>query len=176
MDMNFLLTPKNTMKALIIFVFGLLAINAQAQKLESYKASNGVEYHIGDTIRLGRGSSGSKAFVYIQIGGIAVDINHPENNYLPATWSGSFVKLKKIQKHQKTGKIWFIVGGGNIVNYYAQIEEAIAECEVVPCKTEPLVVSGPDKFDQLKKLKELLDSGALTQEEYDKEKAKILEK
>ena len=33
-----------------------------------------------------------------------------------------------------------------------------------------------DKYEQLAKLKKLLDDGAITQEEYDSEKAKILEK
>lgn len=32
-----------------------------------------------------------------------------------------------------------------------------------------------DKYDRLKKLKELLDSGAINEDEYEKEKAKILE-
>jgi hypothetical protein len=35
-------------------------------------------------------------------------------------------------------------------------------------------ISG-DKYDKLAKLKKLLDDGAITQEEYDREKAKILE-
>ena len=36
--------------------------------------------------------------------------------------------------------------------------------------------SSRDKYDDLLKLKELLDTGAITQEEFDREKAKVLDR
>jgi hypothetical protein len=41
-------------------------------------------------------------------------------------------------------------------------------------KTDAEEVGAPDKYAKIEQLKRLLDSGALTQEEFDKEKAKIL--
>ena len=41
----------------------------------------------------------------------------------------------------------------------------------IEVKNETVV---PDKYDQVKKLKELLDSGAITEEEFKKEKEKLL--
>jgi hypothetical protein len=151
-----------------------LSLSAQAQKLESYKAPNGVEYHIGDTVKLGQGSSADKRFVFVQKGGIWADVDHPENNYLSANFAGWSAIVKKIMKHETSGKMWFIVDSGTTPNPYVLIDQAIAFCEVVPCKQEQSLQTS-NKYDDLKKLKDLLDSGAITQSEYDKEKAKILE-
>jgi hypothetical protein len=43
-------------------------------------------------------------------------------------------------------------------------------------RTMPQVIAAPTPLDELKKLKELLDLGAITQEEYEQKKKKILEK
>jgi len=43
-------------------------------------------------------------------------------------------------------------------------------------KAMPQVTAAPTPLEELKKLKELLDMGAITQEEYDEKKKKILEK
>jgi membrane protease subunit (stomatin/prohibitin family) len=43
-----------------------------------------------------------------------------------------------------------------------------------PAAAAPATTSGADRIAQLKELAELRDSGALTQEEFDKEKARIL--
>jgi hypothetical protein len=170
------------MKHFLLSALVFIATFAMGQKMESYKASNGVTYQKGDTIKLGRGSAPNQSFQYIQIGGLAMDINNPDNNNLPRSYSGGNVILKKIAAGKIKGatKIWFIVGAGNIANYYLSIEDAIATCEIVDCKEpDPIVVQvstpSESRLDKLKKLKELLDIGALTQEEYDKEKAKILE-
>ncbi len=53
------------------------------------------------------------------------------------------------------------------------IEDAIPSCEIADCKTKPAKMS-EDNLDKLKKLKALLDSGALTVAEYETEKKKIL--
>ena len=54
----------------------------------------------------------------------------------------------------------------------AQIEQPPTEQEAAP---EAVAPAADDSMEQLAKLKELLDSGALTQAEFDAEKQKILQ-
>ncbi len=52
--------------------------------------------------------------------------------------------------------------------------EWLFECEVAPQSVATGGALMPDKYTQLEHLKKLLDIGALTKEEFDKEKAKLL--
>ena len=57
------------------------------------------------------------------------------------------------------------------------IEDAIAFCEVADCPTRKEKEdenNDVSKYDELSKLKLLLDNGTLTKEEFDLEKQKIL--
>lgn len=173
------------MKKITFLIIAILTLNlAQAQKkvekLEEFTASNGITYKIGDEVKLGRGSDTNGKFVYVNIGGWAVSAN-PEENRLGAANSGLLVTIKKINKYnyKRYKGVYFTVGGGNITNYTIDIESAIKTCEVENCTKEvqkvEVVGNTSDKYDQLKKIKKLLDEGVLTQEEYDAEKKKILE-
>jgi hypothetical protein len=172
------------MKQITFLIIAMLTLNlAQAQKkekLEEFTASNGITYKIGDEIKLGRGSDTNGKFVYVNIGGWAISTN-PEENRLGAANAGLLVTIKKINKYnyKRYKGVYFTVGGGNITNYNLDIENAIKTCEVENCTEEvqkvEVVGNMSDKYDQLKKLKKLLDEGVLTQAEYDAEKKKILE-
>jgi hypothetical protein len=69
--------------------------------------------------------------------------------------------------------------GANKANAQAQQAQA-APAEAAPPPPPPAAAPAPatsgatDRISQLKELAELHDSGALTQEEFDKEKARIL--
>ncbi len=65
-------------------------------------------------------------------------------------------------------KVTFFCKGGIEVD----IESAIETCEVKPCMEKELPTN--DKIQQLKTLKELLDQGVLTEEEFKIEKQKLL--
>ena len=57
------------MKKIILLVICVLSVGyISAQSLTEYTASNNVTYHIGDTIKLGRGSAPSGDFIYCQMG------------------------------------------------------------------------------------------------------------
>jgi hypothetical protein len=158
----------------LIFVFLLSPLWAFTQRsLTEYKASNDVTYHIGDTVKLAQGSAHNHDFLYVVTGGLAPGVS------LPRGYTGRIAVIKKIlnARFKGTDKIYFAVGVGLLTNYYIYIEDAIANCEIADAckdKNQP-IESSSDKYDQLKKLKDLLDQGVLTQEEYDKEKAKLLE-
>lgn len=164
----------------LLLTFMLMTGSVLAQKkienLEHYVASNGINYKVGDDIKLQRGSDTNGKFVYVTIGGWAVSTD-PEANRLPVSNAGLIVTIKKIKKYnyKRHQGVFFTVGGGNITNYTIDIENAIATCEVENCKsTDQEHAQNDDKYDKLSKLKELLDGGVLTEEEYQAEKAKIL--
>ncbi|AXT19784.1 hypothetical protein D7030_01335 [Flavobacteriaceae bacterium AU392] len=145
---------------------------------KSYLASNGVTYKVGEFYELNKGSDTNGKFVHANIGGWAISLD-TEANRLPAANRGLRFKLKRIRRYNGRNfrGVMFTIGGGNITNYILDIEGAIETCEIKPCKekTNGIVVKS-DKYDQLAKLKELLDNGTLTKEEYETEKKKILNK
>lgn len=89
--------------------------------------------------------------------------------------------IKKIKSIKRRGAevVIFTVGGGTLSNYNLFIEDALATCEITDCVKQGTVVvqaSPPtDNLDKLKKLKGLLDGGAITQSEYDVQKKKLLD-
>jgi hypothetical protein len=160
------------MKKILFLLFLAIGFSSHAQKLKEYKASNNVVYKKGDVIKMNKGSAENGDFVYLSIGGWAAGTGQK----IPATYAGVAVKIKKIKKYKKHGveKVLFTVNGGNITNYILDIEPAISSCEVTPCSQKKATTKSESKYDKLKKLKELLDSGAITKEEFEKEKKKIL--
>lgn len=170
------------MKNLFALLLALLPCVAFAQDIKEYKAANGKTYHVGDTVKIGLGSTPDGAFKYVQVS---------QPGFLPPRRNSNDMNARKdvarsnaIIKKIKTGskltdagnKIIFVVKTGGIVNFDVWIEEAIAACEVTPCAapagsatTAPVSVA-----DELLKLKKLLDAGALTQDEYNAQKKKLL--
>lgn len=151
---------------LFLFLFPLCAL---AEQLGSYKASNDKLYEIGDKIKLSRGSGQNGNFVYLTLGGLGL---RGLSSQLDHTYTGSICTIKKIKKTNDE-RIIFIVGTGGLSNFELSIEDAIATCEIADCKNNTST-NIPSKFDELKKLKELLDAGAITEQEYQTEKAKLL--
>jgi hypothetical protein len=163
-----------------IMSFVFVSVNAQkVEKLNEFKASNGVTYKVGDQIKLGRGSGANGAFVYVTIGGWGM-VASGKVTPLPPSDAGLIVTIKKIRKYNyKHYKgVYFTVGGGNITNYNVDIENAIATGEIFDPKAKKIAKEKgnavPDKYDELMKIKKLFDQGVLTKEEYEAEKKKIL--
>lgn len=156
---------------------------------DSYKASNGINYKVGDTIKLGKGANPNGSFRWLQVGGWgAILMATSSSNYkdddrnIGKSYAGLNVILKKIHRYKFKGAttIVFSVGGGNITNYDLNIEQAIDDCEVVPCKSNQQnniqVVNEISVADEILKLKKLLDDNIITQSEFDKQKEKLLNK
>lgn len=158
------------MKKITLLLALIITTVLNAQKLDEYTASNGITYKPGDEIKLNRGSgiNGSFVYAYLGLGGQG----------LPSGSTNLIVTLKKIRKFEskRYKGVFFIVGGGNIVNYAIDIENAIAACEITPCDSEDKNnASASDKYDKLAKIKKLFDEGVLSEDEYEAEKKKILE-
>jgi len=161
------------MKKIVLLLLFVSSFMSAQENLKEYTASNGITYKVGDMILLGRGSGGQGTFVYLKIAGWMAG----SATQIGSAYSGLNVEIKKIKKQTFKGaeKIIFTVGGGNITNYSLEIEEAIGACEIKDCHTEQTpAISQVNKYDELKKLKALLDDGTLSKEEYEVEKKKLL--
>ena len=165
-----------TLLLIVSFVFSYS--QRKEQKLKEYTASNGITYKIGDEIKLTRGSSHNGKFIYVTIGGWGMSTDS-EANMLPAANRGLIVTIKKIKKYnyKRYKGVIFTVGGGNITNYKLDIEGALENCEIENCnqKENKVIVQEKTKYEKIKELKELLDSGAITEDEYETEKKKLLD-
>lgn len=154
------------------------------QKLKEYKASNGITYRIGDTVKLGRGSDPNGNFMYVQIGGWGKAFTYESGKGaaqydLDRNFAGTAAVIKKIRNEKAHGadRIVFTVGLGNISNYDMYIEYAIATCEIADCKKNLTMTAEQPKAsnaEELAKYKKLLDQGAITKAEYEAVKKKLL--
>ena len=142
---------------------------SNGQKITEYKASNGVTYHLKDTVKMGQGSGLDGWFVYMLPS--MVNTSDAQREWFKRKFTNTAVILKKIDIKEVNGikKYRFTVGGGAMYNIYLSIEEAITNCEVIPCSK-----SSPNKLTQLKLLKDLLDNEAITPSEFETEKKKLL--
>lgn len=134
----------------------------------SYIASDGAVYKIGDAVTIGFPSS-NKTFAFIQEGdGILIPITN-----LNASVSGQRTVIKKITVSgtKRTGKaVGFRTKGKiGISNYFIQFENALATGEV-----KGFGMTSDDALAELKRNKDKLDLGLITQEEYDKLKADLV--
>lgn len=151
---------------------------AKEATADGYKTASGWVIKEGDHIQTGRGTMPNKSFAYIyNAPGITLDVSRTP---LAATWSGKQAIVKKIT-FSGTKRSGFttiaVIGLGHLNNYWVEIESAIASGEVLPPaefqKKEGTAAPVASVADELKKLKELLDSGAITKEEYDQQKKKL---
>ncbi|HEY9003723.1 MAG TPA: SHOCT domain-containing protein [Mucilaginibacter sp.] len=169
----------NLIKNILIAFLLLAPFIASAQKLKEYKASNGIIYHPGDTIKVGLGSMPDGNFKYIQINQLLPGPPDPRrSNSMTARkdMSGSGYVIKKIQNvKQMAGgeKTVITIRTGGLPTCDIWIEEAIAACEVTPCNNQKSAPAS-SVADEILKLKKLLDAGAITQAEYDAQKKKLL--
>ena len=96
--------------------------------------------------------------------------------------SGLTFKVKKMitRGNKKNGFVYYAKIGSGMINYEVDLENAIRSRElIIPEEYMPKQKSqiqySESKYDQLKKIKELKDSGVLSEEEFQKEKDKIID-
>jgi hypothetical protein len=145
----------------------------------------------GVMIKTGRGSLPNGNFKYIHtsasswVAVMSATQNDPYAGVTPLgrRYGGLLMNVKSVKNegNKKRGFKYILkVGGGNIVNYEVEIEDAISTGEIVEHSqqqpTPTLPTSSTTPADELKKLKDLYDSGAITKDEYDSAKKKILAK
>jgi hypothetical protein len=165
------------MNKLLLLIILLAPVAAIGQTLTEYKALNNKTYHIGDTVKLRKGSGTSGEFLYVQIGGVNGFLSRGHNQNMDRAYANTQMVIKKIKKGKidprSIEKLWFVVDGGGINTWNIFIDDAISSCEVVPCQSTP-GAGTLNVADEIAKLKKLLDSGAITQAEYNSQKKKLL--
>jgi hypothetical protein len=116
-------------KLLLTAVLATSCLLAKSQNLDEYKASNGITYRKGDTVRLGVGSGVNQRFIYMQLGGLS---SEPYDYYVK--YLNSYGIVKKVKMGGISGMkkpMLYVKVGHNTYNIY--LEDAIAACEVKPC-------------------------------------------
>jgi len=134
----------------------------------SYIASDGAVYKIGDRIKIGVPSS-NKTFAFITEGdGILLPITN-----LLAARSGDETEIKKIMVagNKRAGYSVYLRTKGvtGLYNYTIQFENALSTGEV-----KGFGMTSDDALAELKKAKDKLDLGLITQEKYDEIKAELV--
>lgn len=176
------------MKQIVLLFFVLSSIKCFSQELstngDTLYASNGMKFYRGMQIKLGAGTLPNGDFKYVttsQTSWLNVMNGKPNTDALGRKFAGHLLDVKRIRKEgtKKRGYTYYLVlGGSNIINYECDIENAMAVGEAeIPAKfklqsnsnTSPTSVA-----DELLKLKQLLDAGAITQQEFDAQKKKLL--
>lgn len=147
--------------------------------------SNDSIIQVGSRIKCGRGTlpNGNFKYIHTSASSWAVYANGLSAiTPIGRQYSGLFLTVKSVKKegNNKRGYKYLLkVGGGSIVNYDCEIADAIATGEIAEqsrAVASTATQLAPSSADELKKLKDLFDSGALTKEEYDSAKKKVLAK
>ncbi|GBF19536.1 MULTISPECIES: SHOCT domain-containing protein [Arenibacter] len=167
------------MKKLVILICLIsFSLNAQKKdKLTSYTASNGINYKVGDILWLGKGSGVDGKFEYVKIGGWARKLSSTPMKLSYKNENRPFT-IKKMFKYRsdKWRSVHLTLGSDSSTNYTMDLDNAIRSGEVKQSieKRDTNQNVSYDKYDKIAKLKKLFDDGALTQDEYEREKAKLL--
>ncbi len=142
--------------------------------------ANGLTFVVGDDLHFGLGSNAAtKGFNFVYTSPMSLS----GQLFLDAGWAGRKMKIKNFKKlgTRRTGdKFYIILGGGNIVNYWCEIDQALSQGEVVDDRiqkdpTPVVTVNQPTSVaDEIAKLKKLYDDGVLTKEEFEAQKKKLL--
>lgn len=150
---------------------------------DGYTIAGGWTIKEGDTLLLGKGTMPTKKFAFIYQGSKKPFVNPNASNYekiyLTNNAKQARVKNLRVYGNKKSGyTVVAVVGVGEMQNYWLEIDNAIEAGELIPpaeYATKKNDAPKLSKADELKKWKDLLDAGAITQEEYDAQKKKILE-
>lgn len=152
------------------------------KSVPDFTTTAGTQVHIGDTLRLGRGTlpTGEFQFVYVPanvfMGSKQVNFSSQLNNLTVR------VKDLRFQHSKLYGDKTVAVIKANTLNGCVDLNAAEEAGEIITAHTRraavsappPTATSPPSTTDELLKLKKLYDQKVLTKAEYDAQKAKLL--
>ncbi|WP_278552513.1 SHOCT domain-containing protein [Elizabethkingia bruuniana] len=181
-------------KVLLVFLFLSFGIS-YSQTLPHVKndtliTSTSYKIYAGLDLKIGTGSMNDGDFKFIRRNAASLFNYYSttgyqglanQSNSFSRSNSGLTFKVKKIMPRgsEKNGYVYYVKIGSGLINYEVDIENAIKSGEIIlPDEFMPQSqsqnLSNESKYDKLKKIKELKDSGVLSEEEFQKEKEKIM--
>jgi len=180
------------MKTLLL-IAAIVCINISAKAQTESKisgdtltTSTGFKIAKGDQVKVGVGSTPDGDFKFIRINSASVFNNYSviksysnSANAFPRRNAGLSFKVIKVQERgdKKHGFVNYLVLGGG-VRYEVDVDNAISSGELsIPEEFKPKSKGSAGQIsvaDELKKYKDLLDSGAITPEEYAAKKKQLL--
>lgn len=133
--------------------------------IEKYTASDGSTWEVGQTVTFGV-TSGNGVFTYVYLGDGVMTAVTPAM----AGWGGKTAEIKKIQYigNNKNGRNIWVICKGPGQPFRIDLEMALKTGEVA---TDGY--TSEKALDELKRAKDKLDLGLITQEEFDKLKAEL---
>lgn len=166
--------------------YGATASEIRKQLEDGYTLSSGWTIKEGDTLKIGKGTMPNKSYAFIY---------QSPANYFSETSASTYNKRYLLSNGAKVARvkdirtygtkkggftIVAVVGVGEIANYWIELDNAVDAGELIPPAEYATKKEGDQKVrlstaDELKKWKDLFDAGAITKEEYDAQKKKILE-
>jgi hypothetical protein len=181
---------------LLFLLFCSITSLCSSQELEYPKLAGdtlvykpGLYFIKGEKVKMGTGGMPDGDFKYIRRSATSLFQYSSTTGYqglansansLPRTSSGLEFKIVRIDKRgsKKNGYIYYPIINVGAIRFEIDVENAIKAGEiVVPDEFKPKSNQPQNSIaDELKKLKELYDSGGLTKEEYENAKKKLLEK
>ncbi|WP_160136056.1 SHOCT domain-containing protein [Chryseobacterium sp. c4a] len=176
---------------LTLLVFGVsFAQNPPKFENDTLTTTTGFKVYEGLDLKIGTGSMNDGDFKFIRTNASSM-FNYTSTtgyqglanqaNSFKRSNSGLTFKVKKIMPrgNKRNGFVYYAKIGSGLMNYEIDIENAIKSGElIIPEEFLPKEKSqnqnSETKYDKLKKIKELKDSGVLSEEEFQKEKDKIM--
>jgi hypothetical protein len=165
-----------------LFLVALLTVGCVAptwaqipgRVIKEYTTKAGTTFRKGDTIQLARGLREDGSFRYAVI---PLQPFHDPETSLPASWSRRKAVVSSVREiPYKTGRVVSLAFKAGAFTATLDPESAEETGEIITVanqqKATPSASGGV--ADELLKLKKLLDAGALTQAEFDAQKAKLL--
>ncbi|AZA80750.1 hypothetical protein C1637_12000 [Chryseobacterium lactis] len=181
-------------RLVLLFTFLIFGITSAqtAPKFENdtLTTSTGFKVYEGLDLKIGTGSMNDGDFKFIRTNASSMfnyystigyqGLANQANSFKRSN-SGLTFKVKKImlRGNKRNGFVYYVKIGSGLINYEIDLENAIRSGElIIPDEFSPKEksqnVTSETKYDKLKKIKELKDSGVLSEEEFQKEKDKIM--
>jgi hypothetical protein len=136
-------------------------------KFQNYLAANGETYSVGDTLKIGTPSGANGSFLYISQMTLLGDIIEVEAS---STNTNAIVKKIKAYGTKRTGyKAQFQTKGMTAIdNYFIAFEDALNSGEL-----NSGFMSSDEALAELKKAKDKMDLGLISQEEFNELRAEL---
>lgn len=170
----------------VIIAFSITALSQERSypsvNKDTLFYSNDVFFVAGQSVKLGTGTmpNGSFKFITISRNSWVSAAGSPGVTHLGGKSGGQLYKINKVKVYGNDNKChtYYLMLAGIGTNLECDVVNALASGELIH---EKYTVGSPSNSpvstaDELKKLKELHEAGALTDEEYTQAKAKVISK